>query len=173
MLVGNMPWWLRCGLYPLPGGENLLLRPTDGTENFLKRAGNLYMTRAELKEIAGLDGGRPTQESVVSVYGQLNDTRFRDIFSELPCPFEELVLEQGQIIDFPRMYQHWLTSTGRYAWRCGTCFLFKQHHEVRIIRLVPDPDSSWISTYIHGIGDETIWREKDELQFVLPRIESI
>src|SRR3989344_5841606 len=135
----------------ISGGEDLTIDPVEGTE-ILAEANDVFAhIDGDFRNWGADEASGPTESTPASVYEQVRDGTFAQLFGSLSGDVSRLCLTQAQIKGFVRKYRQWLRADG-YA----TFFLFKSHDQF-FVASVDVGSVSALEVDVYRLGDPLVW----------------
>ena len=109
----------------IPGGQNLIIDPTDGSETLAVATDVFAYIDSDFRHWQADEPALPTHEACVQSYEEVEDATCAQMFESLSSDVNQLCLTQSQIKNFVRKHRQWLRTDG-YA----TFFLFKSYDQL-------------------------------------------
>lgn len=163
-VFGQLPVLKSTFLYPVPGGQGLVIKTTTGQRTIAK-AKDVFPGYIDGDFVNwGLDLiGQATKESLADVWELVKDSTFLQFFQSLGKNLDELCWTQDQIITFCEDHREWLRTDGHV-----TFFLFKENGEF-FVALV-NRRGGELKASVRRLSDDGVWSAGDRYRVVIPQL---
>lgn len=148
----------------LSAGETIIIPACDGTQT-LAQARKTFSAHLDPDfKNWGLDKlGKPTKETVASVYKMAKNATFAQMFGSLKADLDKLCFTQHQIKKFCEKHPDRLRADG-----AGTFFLFKAEDQFFVAHV--QARSSCMDADVHRFDYDGVWDSDYRRRVVLPQL---
>ncbi|MDP1709501.1 MAG: hypothetical protein Q8L21_01285 [Candidatus Komeilibacteria bacterium] len=147
----------------IPGGEMLVLDPTNGTDIIATATDVFANIDPNFKNWGADEASGSTMATAVAVHELARDATFAQMFCSASADLSRLCLTQSQIKGFTKKHRSWLCTDGN-----GMFFLFKSNGEVFVASIGFGGDRGEVGAHVARFGSLSVQFAWYRPRLVLP-----